>query len=137
MSLTLPQTSSKVGSKKMPGLKVVFGGGMIGIGRPFSSKEDLDAIFAVLKKHDVKAIDTAQLYGNSEELLGSVNAASQFIIDTKWKGGFQPGSPTKEDIIHSAEESMQKLNTDKVSLARNLSPLPPSLASAPDADPIS
>jgi len=100
----------------MSGLKVIFGGGMIGSGRGFKNKDDLEALFAVLKQYDVRTIDTAQLYGDSEELLGSVNAGSQFIIDTKWKGGFAPGSPTQEDIVKTAEESMQRLNMDKVDI---------------------
>jgi aflatoxin B1 aldehyde reductase len=101
----------------MSGLKVIFGGAMISTGRAFSSKDDLDAVFALLKKHDVKVIDTAQLYGDSEELLGSVNAGSQFIIDTKWKGGFVEGSATKENVTSDAEASIKKLRTDKVSNA--------------------
>ena len=88
---------------------------MIASGRGFKNKDDLEALFAVLKQYDLKAIDTAQFYGDSEELLGSVNAGSQFIIDTKWKGGFAPGSPTEENIVKTAEESMQRLKMDKVS----------------------
>jgi aflatoxin B1 aldehyde reductase len=99
----------------MAGVKVIFGGATINTGRAFESKEEIETLFAALKKYDVKAIDTAQLYGESETLLGSVNAGSQFIIDTKWKGGFAAGSPTKENIVKDADESMEKLKMDKVS----------------------
>lgn len=98
----------------MSSTKVIFGGASIGAGRAFGNNDDVDALLAVLKKYHVKNIDSAQLYGTSEEVLGSINAGSQFTIDTKWKGGFAPGSSTKEEIIQSAEESMQKLKTDKV-----------------------
>lgn len=98
----------------MSSIKVIFGGASIGAARPFESNDDVDALLAVLKKYHVKNIDSAQLYGTSEEVLGRINAASQFIIDTKWKGGLGPGSSTKEEIIQNAEKSMQKLKTDKV-----------------------
>jgi hypothetical protein len=111
----------------MAGVKVIFGGATINTGRAFESKEEIETLFAALKKYDVKAIDTAQLYGESETLLGSVNAGSQFIIDTKWKGGFAAGSPTKENIVKDADESMEKLKMDKVSnppTPRDFSPAP-------------
>ena len=79
---------------------------MISSNRAFKDKDDLEALFAGLKKYRVKAIDTAQSYGNCEEMLGSVRVGSQFIIDTKWIGGFAPDSPTKENIIPTTKESM-------------------------------
>jgi aflatoxin B1 aldehyde reductase len=100
----------------MSGVKVIFGGAMIRGAGPFKTSEDVEALFPVLKKYDIKAIDTAQLYGDSELMLGNADAGSQFVIDTKWKGGFVPGSSTKEDIIRYAEESMKRLKMDKVSM---------------------
>jgi aflatoxin B1 aldehyde reductase len=101
----------------MTGIKVIFGGAMISSDRVFKSKDDLEALLASLKKYGVKAIDTAQLYGDCEQMLGSVNAGSQLIIDTKWKGGIEPGSSTKENIIATAEESMKMLRVGRVSVA--------------------
>jgi aryl-alcohol dehydrogenase-like predicted oxidoreductase len=98
----------------MTGIKVIFGGAMISSNRVFKDKDDLEALLASLKKYGVKAIDTAQRYDDCEQMLGSVNAGSQFIIDTKWKGGIAPGSSTKENIVATAEESMKKLKMDKV-----------------------
>ena len=87
---------------------------MVNKDRAFKDEKTLKELFAVLKKDGVKNIDTAQLYGDSEEMLGEVGAAKEFIIDTKAKGGFAPGSPTKENIIKDAKESMKKLGTEQV-----------------------
>ena len=103
------------------GIKVVFGGAMVNKGRAFEDEHALEELFAVLKKEGVKNIDTAQLYGDSEEILGKAGAPKEFIIDTKAKGGFAPGSPTKENIIKDAKESMRKLGTDKVSKSHTAS----------------
>lgn len=107
----------------MTAIKVIFGGAMISSNRVFKDKDDLEALLASLKKYGVKAIDTAQSYGDCEQMLGSVNTGSQFIIDTKWKGGIAPGSSTKENIIATAEESMKKLKMDKVRTAFSVHPL--------------
>jgi len=98
------------------GIKVVFGGAMVSKGRAFEDEKSIKELLELLKKEGVKNIDTAQLYGESEELLGEAGAAKEFIIDTKAKGGFAPGSPTKENIINDAKESMKKLATDKVDI---------------------
>jgi diketogulonate reductase-like aldo/keto reductase len=112
--LPIPIFHSPFPLQKMTGIKVIFGGAMISSDRVFKGKDDLEALLASLKKYGVKAIDTAQTYGDCEQMLGSVNAGSQFIIDTKWKGGIAPGSSTKENIVATAEESMKKLKMDKV-----------------------
>ena len=83
----------------MTAIKVIFGGAMISSNRAFKDKDDLEALFASLKKYGVKAIDTAQSYGNCEEMLGSVRAGSQFIIDTKWIGGLSPGFSQPRKIL--------------------------------------
>ncbi|KAK4964222.1 hypothetical protein LTR66_012411 [Elasticomyces elasticus] len=98
------------------GIKAAFGGAMISSGRPFDSVEKLKEVFGVLEKYGVKIIDTAQLYGDSEELLGQAKAGSRFTIDTKAKGGFAAGSGTKENIISEAKESIRKLGVDKVDI---------------------
>lgn len=68
----------------------------------------------VLKQQGITAIDTAQIYGSSEELLGQTKAAARFVVDTKHCGGFAPGNSTKEKVVAGAEESLKKLQTDKV-----------------------
>ena len=44
---------------------VIFGGAVIRGAGYFKTSEEVEALFPVLKKYDIKAIDTAQLYGDS------------------------------------------------------------------------
>jgi aryl-alcohol dehydrogenase-like predicted oxidoreductase len=77
--------------------------------------EDIEKHYEVLEKHNVKNLDSAQLYEGSEEALGKTKAGERFIIDTKWVGGFKgPGSMTKDYVINSAKESIQKLGVKQV-----------------------
>merc|ERR1711939_673655 len=64
----------------------------------------------------VTTIDSAQLYGESEKRLGELKAGDRFTIDTKWLGGWTPGSATKEGIITSARESIKKLGVKQVDI---------------------
>jgi hypothetical protein len=76
----------------MTGIKVIFGGATISSNRAFKDNDGLEALFASLKKHGVKAIDAAKPYGNCEEMLGSVRSAREFmIVDRR----VCSGSPTK------------------------------------------
>lgn len=69
----------------MSGIKAVFGSA--GIGRNFA-KEELPALYEILERGNCDTIDTAALYGESEQLLGETHAYKKFTIDTKTKGGF-------------------------------------------------
>jgi len=98
----------------MPGIATVFGGAAIS--RPgFETPEELEALFKLLESENVNTIDTAQIYGDSEKLLGQAKAGSRFVIDTKHAGGIKPGS-TRQDVVNWAKESIEKLNMDQVSL---------------------
>ncbi|GAB7356747.1 hypothetical protein MBLNU459_g7649t1 [Dothideomycetes sp. NU459] len=94
----------------MSGIKVVFGAAVFQAGRDWPMKE----AFQVLKDNRVDTLDTAQIYGDSERLLGEASAGDDFVIDTKAAGGFFPGSGTKENIINTAKEALEKLNVKKV-----------------------
>ena len=72
----------------MPGIQYIFGGGGIRAGRGFGDPKTLQEAFDVLEKNGCKKIDTAALYGESEEYLGKAKAGDRFVIDTKTKGGF-------------------------------------------------
>ncbi|EXJ83354.1 alcohol dehydrogenase [Capronia coronata CBS 617.96] len=97
-------------------ITVVFGTASFGNYEPFISEEYLNKVFSTLEAHKIKNLDTAQLYGKSEERLGEVKAAEKFTIDTKWTGGWTPGWATKENIISSAKESLKKLGTKQVDI---------------------
>ncbi|EAU29576.1 conserved hypothetical protein [Aspergillus terreus NIH2624] len=77
---------------------------------------EVEEMLQVLQQQGITTIDTAQIYGSSEELLGLTHAAARFVIDTKHCGGFAPGNSTKEKVIAGAEESLRKLQMDKVNV---------------------
>lgn len=106
---------------------VVFGGNRIGNREPFTPSTDLEGAFKILLDHHVKTIDSAQAYGNSQATIGEVKAGDKFAIDTKWSG-MRPGGPrptgppsgpppawaSKERIIDSAKDSIEKLGVKQV-----------------------
>lgn len=70
-----------------------------------------------LKRHNIKELDTARVYagGKSEELLGAVNAYSQFDVSTK-APAFAPGSLSEVNIIRNCERSLVALKQEKVDI---------------------
>jgi aflatoxin B1 aldehyde reductase len=97
------------------GAKIVFGGAVFGYGGFFSKQDNAAEALKVLQEEGVKTIDTAQSYGTSEETLGRIDAASRFIIDTKYPGGLVPNDGTAETVITGGKESLRKLKTESVS----------------------
>jgi aflatoxin B1 aldehyde reductase len=98
----------------MPGLKIIFGGGGINPGSAFPDIPSIKAALKVLQDNGVKNIDTAQLYGESERLLGEANAGDDFIIDTKCRGGFDAGNALKPEVLTKlAHESIEKVKVKK------------------------
>ncbi|KAK4129811.1 aflatoxin B1 aldehyde reductase member 3 [Parathielavia appendiculata] len=91
-------------------IKIVFGSASFVAATEAVVKAWLPAIEEV----GIKNINTAQCYGLSEELLGKAGAASKFTIDTKQDGGFGQKPATKDHVIQSGEQSLQKLKTDAV-----------------------
>ncbi|RVX72174.1 hypothetical protein B0A52_04378 [Exophiala mesophila] len=97
-------------------LQVVFGGGPFGNYEPYTTTEGIQRAFSILKKHGVTRIDTAQIYGQSEAVLGANHAGDSFTLDTKWAAGFQPGSAKHDNIVASAKESIRKLGVKQVDI---------------------
>ena len=93
------------------GIKIVFGGWIFHTG----SVDETTEWLKILSEVGIKIIDTAQLYGASEEVLGKTGAASRFTIDTKALGGFGPELTTKDAVIKAGNDSLAKLKTDAVS----------------------
>lgn len=96
----------------------VFGDTWIGNRELFMPGYSLEKFLDILVAHGVTTIDTAQSYGNSEDTLGHVNAGLRFTIDTKWSppsfGTDIEAWATKENIVNSAEHSIQKLCVKQV-----------------------
>ncbi|KAF4551006.1 Aldo-keto reductase-like protein 9 [Elsinoe fawcettii] len=104
----------------MSGIKIVVGG--LGMGaamagnNPLASKEGVQELLPKLKEYKVTTLDTAELYGESEKTLGELNAGKDFIIDTKWFGGFQAGKITKDGVISLAKQSIETLKVKQVDI---------------------
>ncbi|KAL4936590.1 hypothetical protein BDV06DRAFT_233294 [Aspergillus oleicola] len=94
-------------------VELVFGSGTFMQEEDFEGHDAKVKGLSVLQAEGVKYIDTAHIYGNSEEILGKLGAAKSFTMDTKYPGGFGPVS-SKERIIAIADESLKKLQTDQV-----------------------
>lgn len=104
------------------GLEVVFGGAQFGntpADSELSNEQGVVQIFDLLKSHNCRQIDSARLYGASEEFLGRVGAGTVhgFTIDTKWVGGFMTTpSSSREQIVADAKDSLAKLGIPKVNI---------------------
>ncbi|KAK9780243.1 putative Aldehyde reductase [Seiridium cardinale] len=71
----------------------------------------------VLQEVGIDTIDAAQSYGETEANLGKLNASSRFTIDTKVSTSLGDGPPTTKDVvIKSGHESLEKLNTQSVNI---------------------
>ncbi|KAK7063684.1 aldehyde reductase [Favolaschia claudopus] len=83
-----------------PKVKAVFGAASIGDGRYFSDEESLQKIYQLLEEGGCDTIDTARLYGNSEEWLGKT--------DARWV------TSTSETIPHHAKDTVERLGIQSV-----------------------
>ncbi|RAK77478.1 uncharacterized protein BO72DRAFT_509324 [Aspergillus fijiensis CBS 313.89] len=94
-------------------VQLIYGGGSFISEVSNRSLSDVQATLNQLHSHGIRAIDTAPIYGRSEELLGQAHAADRFALATKFPGGFLPEPATKEVLLAAAEESLRKLQTDQ------------------------
>lgn len=82
---------------------------------PEAAREYLNAFGA----RDFERLDSARLYptaapGTTEQILGQVEAAKDFVIDSK-VGSFFPGAHKAEQIGKAVEEALAALRSSKVS----------------------
>ncbi|KAL6864578.1 NADP-dependent oxidoreductase domain-containing protein [Trichoderma novae-zelandiae] len=95
---------------------LVFGTAGINTGGSFPTAEQAAELLDAVERAGIKQLDTAQLYGLSEQILGEVKAAERFTIDTKHIGGWTPGESTREKVVARGLESLRKLGVDKVNI---------------------
>ncbi|KAJ7167114.1 aldehyde reductase [Mycena filopes] len=96
-----------------PTLKLVFGGAPIG--SPYLPDEaSIEGVYKVLEANGVDTIDTARLYGPSEEWIGKTGGGKRFNIDSKTPGGFVPGSSTGETIPVHAKETVERTGVEQL-----------------------
>ncbi|KAI6456290.1 hypothetical protein MCOR15_007299 [Pyricularia oryzae] len=93
------------------GISIIFGGACF----VESTVEEVDSWLNVLERASIKNIDTAELYGQSQFLLGKTGAPSRFTIDTKVPGGLGGDLSTAEAVFQSGKRSLE-LGADKVDI---------------------
>ncbi|KAK9321364.1 NADP-dependent oxidoreductase domain-containing protein [Lipomyces orientalis] len=93
----------------MSHVKIIFGA----FGFEKFSLETRHAILAILEQNKVKEIDTAWLYGGSEQALSEAGAPARFTIDTK-APGFHSGALSKSSILAGAKKSLDSLGIQQV-----------------------
>ncbi len=98
---------------------IIAGAAPLGTRPPYETDESVSKFLDILKKHNVTHVDSAQVYGNSEAVLGRVHAGDSFTIDTKWgdmKGFTNPGTvwATADFISTTAEKSIERLAVPQV-----------------------
>ncbi|KAJ1551350.1 hypothetical protein HK405_014684, partial [Cladochytrium tenue] len=94
--------------------KIVFGAA-----GPIWNNEDADAdtLLAVLAEHGVRELDSARVYGESEERIGQRRVVDKgFAVHTKHPGGFGPPGASKQGILDVAATSFQLLKLDQVDI---------------------
>lgn len=93
--------------------KIVIGTVQFGLNYGINNKSgkvtelEVRNILAIAKKAGITTLDTAFVYGNSEQVLGTVEAANNFKIATKYP---ECNDPANEML----NESLERLQTDKV-----------------------
>ncbi|RFU77872.1 alcohol dehydrogenase [Trichoderma arundinaceum] len=99
-----------------PRPRLIFGVANVTGDGAFRTTEQATELLDVVEKEGIKQLDTAQLYGTSEQILGEIKAPSRFIIDTKHIGGWTPGSSSREEVVKRGLDSLKKLGVDKVNI---------------------
>ena len=100
----------------MTSIKNVFGAASIQKDRGFSNPEQLEQVYKALEQGDTSIIDTATIYGASQEYLGNTKAPKRFTIDTKAASGLRPNGGSKVEILKDYEDSKKLLGVDQVDI---------------------
>ncbi|KAH4016789.1 hypothetical protein HBI25_220110 [Parastagonospora nodorum] len=90
-------------------VKIIMGGAGLTDAGKFNTQESREKVLDLLLSYGVKNIDTARLYGGSEEAIGKLSKRTEFVIDTKLVGGFSPGNVHKDQVIADAQHSLDRV----------------------------
>ncbi|GIZ48275.1 hypothetical protein CKM354_001134300 [Cercospora kikuchii] len=93
----------------MCSLQIIFGSHQVGE----ASDEELQRYVDILKKKDIKTIDTAKAYGDSEKRLGDIEASKAFVINTQ-SPSIIPKALSRDILAAGIDESLALLKTNKV-----------------------
>ena len=95
-------------------IQTVFGGAQFQREGRFADPSTLLKVYDALERSRVRKIDTAHIYGASEEILGQTGGSKRFEIDTKAPGGLIPGSMTAQGVQGFATRSKKLLAVEQV-----------------------
>jgi aryl-alcohol dehydrogenase-like predicted oxidoreductase len=98
----------------MSGIQTIFGGAQFQREGRFADPSTLLKVYDALEEAGVRKIDTAHIYGASEEILGQTGGSKRFEIDTKAPGGLIPGSMTAQGVQGFAHTSKKLLGVEQV-----------------------
>ncbi|KAJ3033516.1 hypothetical protein HDV00_006300 [Rhizophlyctis rosea] len=70
----------------------------------------------IIEHQAVLKLDTARAYGESEPVLGKLNASEKFLIDTKVPGGFPGIRQDRASIFAAQETSFKNLDVEQVDI---------------------
>jgi aflatoxin B1 aldehyde reductase len=98
----------------MSGIQTIFGGAQFQREGRFADPSTLLKVYDALEEAGVRKIDTAHIYGASEEILGQTGGSKRFEIDTKAPGGLIPGSMTAQGVQGFAHTSKNLLDVEQV-----------------------
>ncbi|CAK7224761.1 hypothetical protein SBRCBS47491_005662 [Sporothrix bragantina] len=100
---------------------IVAGGAGFGNKAPFVTDHELTEALAVLSANGITDIDSSQIYGNSEAIIGRVKAGDTFTLSTKWgvREAFVDQTiawASRDYILRSARESIVRLGVKQVDI---------------------
>jgi diketogulonate reductase-like aldo/keto reductase len=107
-------TTTTTSTPTMSGIQTVFGGALFQREGRFADPSTLLKVYDALENSGVRKIDTAHIYGASEEILGQTGGSKRFDIDTKAPGGLIPGSVTAQGVQGFATRSKKLLDVEQV-----------------------
>ncbi|KAI9739479.1 MAG: hypothetical protein M1818_005167 [Claussenomyces sp. TS43310] len=95
----------------------MMGSSVAGGSKSLATPDQVQEYLGCVKRHSIRELDTARVYagGQSEELLGAVNAHSHFAVSTK-APAFAPHSLSENNIISNCKKSLAALKQDKIDI---------------------
>ncbi|KAH8907692.1 Aldo/keto reductase [Coniochaeta sp. PMI_546] len=113
-----------MGSQSTP-IPLVMGTTSVHSNGPFNSNETIIPLFHTLRENGIRNIDTAQIYGNSEVVLGAAGVADLgFTVDTKAPGCFVPGSLEPSTLESGLRRGIDRLGVKSLDVFYLHSPDP-------------
>lgn len=96
----------------------VMGTSPFKVSSSMSNAQQIDAFLQICSKYGVTEIDTARVYadGESERMLGQVNASERFQVSTKANISMNGAFLKREMVLKSADESLEYLQTIQVDI---------------------